>query len=97
MAPKKGDAAARTVLVEPQLDKPTLESKVKCLEDSTKDATQRLDVVDVRLEELETKGNRAHEEIQGLLDETVKRMDQYDESLKREVAELKKVVQELAH
>ncbi|KAL4384127.1 hypothetical protein GQ457_15G018010 [Hibiscus cannabinus] len=90
MAPKKGDAG-RTVPVETQPGEPTLENKVKRLEDSTKDATERLDVVDVRLEELEAKGDRVLEDVQGLLDETVERMDQQDESLKSEVIELKKV------
>ncbi|KAK8586265.1 hypothetical protein V6N13_082078 [Hibiscus sabdariffa] len=57
MAPKKGDTVVRTVPIETQADKPTLESKVKRLEDSVKDANERLDVVDVRLDELETKGD----------------------------------------
>ncbi|KAK8616857.1 hypothetical protein V6N13_116827 [Hibiscus sabdariffa] len=95
MAPKKGDAA-RTVPVEPQPDEPTLENRVKRLEDSMKDATEKLDVVDVRLEELEIKDDKMQEEFQGLIDKTVERMDQQDSSLKDEVAELKKVVRELA-
>ncbi|KAL4325106.1 hypothetical protein GQ457_11G032830 [Hibiscus cannabinus] len=46
MTPKERDnAAAITIHVEPQPDEPTMESKVKLLEDSVKDAIERLDVV----------------------------------------------------
>ncbi|KAL4352429.1 hypothetical protein GQ457_06G009410 [Hibiscus cannabinus] len=89
-------ATQKAVAVETDPDEPTLEKKVSDLQTATKDAVERLDVVDERLDELENKGDRVQEEIQGLLDETVDRMDQQDNSLKDEIANLKKVVQELA-
>ncbi|KAK8521512.1 hypothetical protein V6N13_073685 [Hibiscus sabdariffa] len=106
MAPKKEVAAARAaaveaaaqrvVAVETNPEEPTLEKKVSDLQTATRDAVERLDVVDERLDELENKGDRIQEEIQGLLDETVDRMDQQDHSLKDEIDSLKKVVRELA-
>ncbi|KAL4341343.1 hypothetical protein GQ457_08G022080 [Hibiscus cannabinus] len=100
MTPKKRDnaakAAAEAAAMRTNPEEPTLEKKVSDLQTATRDAVERLDVVDERLDELENKGDRLQEEIQGLLDETVDRMDQQDNSLKDEIDSLKKVVQELA-
>ncbi|KAK8534824.1 hypothetical protein V6N13_089182 [Hibiscus sabdariffa] len=75
MAPKKEVAAARAaaieaaaqrvVAVETNPEEPTLEKKVSDLQTATRDAVERLDVVDERLDELENKGDRIQEEIQG--------------------------------
>ncbi|KAK8502304.1 hypothetical protein V6N12_002025 [Hibiscus sabdariffa] len=89
-------ASQKAVAAEANPEEPTLEKMVSDLQTATKDAVERLDVVDERLDELENKGDRIQEEIQGLLDETVDRMDQQDHSLKEEIAVLKKFVQELA-
>ncbi|KAK8541221.1 hypothetical protein V6N13_003803 [Hibiscus sabdariffa] len=74
MAPKKEVAAARAaaieaaaqrvVAVETNPEEPTLEKKVSDLQTATRDAVERLDVVDERLDELENKGDRIQEEIQ---------------------------------
>ncbi|KAL4383104.1 hypothetical protein GQ457_15G008210 [Hibiscus cannabinus] len=89
-------ASQRIVAVETNPEEPTLEKKVSDLQTATRDAVERLDVVDERLDELENKGDRVQEEIQGLLDETVDRIDQQDNALKDEIDSLKKVVRELA-
>ncbi|KAL4298133.1 hypothetical protein GQ457_12G013670 [Hibiscus cannabinus] len=89
-------ASQRIVAVETNPEEPTLEKKVSDLQTATRDAVERLDVVDEHLDELENKGDRVQEEIQGLLDETVDRMDQQDNALKDEIDSLKKVVRELA-
>ncbi|KAL4366472.1 hypothetical protein GQ457_05G021340 [Hibiscus cannabinus] len=89
-------ASQKIVAVETNPEEPTLEKKVSDLQIATRDAVERLDVVDERLDELENKGDRVQEEIQSLLDETVDRMDQQDNALKDEIDSLKKVVRELA-
>ncbi|KAK8547751.1 hypothetical protein V6N13_027364 [Hibiscus sabdariffa] len=58
-------ASQKAVAAEANPEEPTLEKKVSDLETATKDAVERLDVVDERLDELENKGDRIQEEIQG--------------------------------
>ncbi|KAL4318539.1 hypothetical protein GQ457_18G014350 [Hibiscus cannabinus] len=93
MAPKKGDnatakaaaaeAAAAKVAVVVTEDQPceiTLEKKVSDLQTIAKDVVERLDVVDDRLDELENKGDRVQEDVQGLL-ETMEKMDERSDGL----------------
>ncbi|KAK8557890.1 hypothetical protein V6N13_008648 [Hibiscus sabdariffa] len=58
-------ASQKAVAAEANPEEPTLEKMVSDLQTATKDAVERLDVVDERLDELENKGDRIQEDIQG--------------------------------
>lgn len=71
----------------------SLQDKVTRLENSTRESTERLDVVDDRLNELENKGDGLKEEFQSLIDDTMENLELQNASLKSELNDLKKIVE----
>ncbi|KAL4279964.1 hypothetical protein GQ457_03G017850 [Hibiscus cannabinus] len=79
MKPKKGDnAKAATDVVaatEVPVAKPTLESTISNLQTSMKDAVERLDVVDGRLDELENKGEELKDNVNTAINKAFEGME----------------------
>ncbi|KAL4310260.1 hypothetical protein GQ457_01G016030 [Hibiscus cannabinus] len=63
MEAKKGENVAAIKVIDDDIhadeEKTSLENKVTLIENSTKDATKRLDVIDVYVDELETESKKS--------------------------------------
>ncbi|KAL4271581.1 hypothetical protein GQ457_13G010830 [Hibiscus cannabinus] len=105
MAPKKGDnaKAATTVAAatatevpattEVPVAKPTLESTVADLQTSVKDAVERLDVVDDRLEELENKGDELKDDVNTAINKAFEGMEKQGSAFQDALATLREEMQ----
>ncbi|GMI76950.1 hypothetical protein HRI_001364300 [Hibiscus trionum] len=94
--------AATTKTVETRADKAkrassrdvisSLQDKVTYLENNMKESTDRLDVVDDRLEELKSQEDHLKDDFQKLVDESVETLELQNGSRKAELTKLKDIV-----
>ncbi|KAK8530687.1 hypothetical protein V6N12_013192 [Hibiscus sabdariffa] len=71
----------------------TLEDKVECLEDGARDAVEKLDVVDGRLDELETKGDELKDDVNIAINKAMEDVDKKGDAFQVALAALREELQ----